>query len=625
MRAPILFAIAAALIASGVLHAVSFADDRDSAIERELDQNWDANFKKHWEAAPQGSRLIPLEWLKALPQPASDSPFLDPEHMARFGYLQPTAPSNHGLPAGFAVDTVDNRELVRTKLNWKAGQRPTEPWVGLTCAACHTAEFTYRTAPSAAPKSVRVFGGPSLSDFQSFVDTLNEALRATKASPIKWDRFASQVLKGPDDTPSNRSMLSDTFDKLLTWQEREAAINKVDIAYGFGRVDAFGRIYNKVSLLTGAAKPRNNPPDAPVSFPYLWRVPQLDRVQHNGIAPKLTIGGMPFDFGALARNTGEVIGVFGDVNPTGGGGLSGFPTSVNVGNLARIEEMLTSLRPPKWPASAFGAVDDKLAHRGKALYDQHCSNCHMLIDRTKSSGLIKVEMALFDGTAKLNSDPNKRMAAPGTDPWMACNAYAYSTPSGVFEGVPAFYVAGSELLKSEEPNARLLTTMVAGTLAGQKLTITQEAVANLFRIQRLPSIAVREAPLPNPRRSPEKTAQLERCLSEKSPNLGYISRPLNGIWATGPYLHNGSVPSLYDLLLPPAQRPKKFYVGTKEFDPVNVGLATSQSAPGNSFLFETHDSAGNEIDGNTNAGHDYGNDRLSDADRRALLEFLKSL
>src|SRR3546814_19480314 len=60
----------------------------------------------------------------------------------------------------------------------------------------------------------------------------------------------------------------------------------------------------------------------------------------------------------------------------------------------------------------------------------------------------------------------------------------------------------------------------------------------------------------------------------------YRARSLNGIWATAPYLHNGSVPSLYDLLLPAqakvgiceATRPAAFVVGRREFAPVKVGV-----------------------------------------------------
>ena len=53
----------------------------------------------------------------------------------------------------------------------------------------------------------------------------------------------------------------------------------------------------------------------------------------------------------------------------------------------------------------------------------------------------------------------------------------------------------------------------------------------------------------------------------------YRARPLDGIWATAPYLHNGSVPTLYDLLSPQDERPRSFCIGDRQFDPVKVGLA----------------------------------------------------
>jgi hypothetical protein len=105
---------------------------------------------------------------------------------------------------------------------------------------------------------------------------------------------------------------------------------------------------------------------------------------------------------------------------------------------------------------------------------------------------------------------------------------------------------------------------------------------------------------------------------------GYKPRPLEGVWATPPFLHNGSVPTLYDLLLPPDQRPQTFYLGSREFDPEKVGYLTAQSAD-NSFAYRTRDEAGRFIDGNSNAGHDYGNASLSEAERRALVEYMKSL
>ena len=67
--------------------------------------------------------------------------------------------------------------------------------------------------------------------------------------------------------------------------------------------------------------------------------------------------------------------------------------------------------------------------------------------------------------------------------------------------------------------------------------------------------------------------------------LAYKVRPLNGVWATPPYLHNGSVPTVYDLLSPVEERPKKFYLGNREYDPVKLGYKTDELT--NGFLFDT--------------------------------------
>jgi hypothetical protein len=97
-------------------------------------------------------------------------------------------------------------------------------------------------------------------------------------------------------------------------------------------------------------------------------------------------------------------------------------------------------------------------------------------------------------------------------------------------------------------------------------------------------------------------------------DFAYKGRPLNGIWATAPFLHNGSVPNLDELLKPPAKRVKKFKVGSREFDPVHVGFRSDVG----DFDFDT------ALPGNSNAGHDY--DREFTADERLqLIEYMKSL
>jgi hypothetical protein len=107
--------------------------------------------------------------------------------------------------------------------------------------------------------------------------------------------------------------------------------------------------------------------------------------------------------------------------------------------------------------------------------------------------------------------------------------------------------------------------------------------------------------------------------------LGYRARPLAGLWATPPFLHNGSVPNLYQLLLPADQRDKTFYVGSREFDPKNVGYSTAQFD--GAFEFRT------DQPGNSNLGHEFNNKpgkgvigpELSDEERWAIIEYLKTL
>ena len=101
---------------------------------------------------------------------------------------------------------------------------------------------------------------------------------------------------------------------------------------------------------------------------------------------------------------------------------------------------------------------------------------------------------------------------------------------------------------------------------------------------------------------------------------GYLTGILDGIWLRAPYLHNGSVPTLRDLLKPPAARPTTFYRGNDTYNAADVGYVSTIASEGASqyMFFDT----GRE--GNSNAGHDYGTD-LPSADIDALLEYMKTL
>jgi cytochrome c5 len=85
---------------------------------------------------------------------------------------------------------------------------------------------------------------------------------------------------------------------------------------------------------------------------------------------------------------------------------------------------------------------------------------------------------------------------------------------------------------------------------------------------------------------------------------GYKPRPLEGVWATPPFLHNGSVPTLYQMLLPPERRDQEFFVGRREFDPLHVGFVTQPDNDGkkDGFWLDT------TVEGNHNIGHAFSAD-----------------
>ena len=116
-----------------------------------------------------------------------------------------------------------------------------------------------------------------------------------------------------------------------------------------------------------------------------------------------------------------------------------------------------------------------------------------------------------------------------------------------------------------------------------------------------------------------KDMGIERKGLVEAPLTGYVAQFLDGIWLRAPYLHNGSVPTLTDLLTPPAQRPQTFWRGYDVYDQAHVGFVVQGAAA---------EAAGTKFDtqlrGNSSAGHDFGTS-LTDAEKTALIEYLKSL
>jgi RoxA-like, cytochrome c-like len=527
-----------------------------------LDQGWSPADSQRFYFTPQGSQILPYDWFLVLGQPESDQLFRDPKNILKFRYLpqRPDSMNSDGLPVGFAKDAGRDRT-----------------WLGFTCATCHTAEVHYKGV------AYRIDGGPTLADTTGFLRSLADALRATRDQASKFDQFASKIL-ADRDTPEARAKLKDQLTVII---DRRDAYNTRNFPpgnlAGHGRIDAFGAILNELfhkSLHAGdvtSVTENTQPANAPVSLPFLWDTPQHDIVQWNGAAKN-----SPPIIGPLGRNVGEVLGVFGDLEIPEQPTFLGYRSSVQVQNLLKLEDWLTTLWSPQWPAD-FPPIDATKRDQGKVSYDRLCLECHETIDR---------------------KDPRRRveakMSGTGTDPLMADNFLNRRGKAGKLEGgFSRFFplIRDSHRIGAEAQGAEVLGNAVIGTIVGSGLAAPKD---------QLTAIELGHRP------------QGMRAL-ETGPR--YKGRPLNGIWATAPYLHNGSIPTLYDLLLPVGKRPTSFSVGNREFDPDKVGFKTDAKG---FFEFRVVDESGKPIPGNSNAGHEFGAE-LSEAERQQLLEYIKSL
>ncbi len=508
-----------------------------------LAQNWSEQQQQWFWFTSQGSRLLPYDWYLALEQAGNTELFRSDAHMddLRFLLEKPSKANPDGLPVGFAKDTDS-----------KTGQS----WVGLTCSACHSGQVNYKGT------MMRIDGAPTLADHFRFSDELVAALQATAADDAKFERFARKVLGqgyAPESAQKLREELHGTADVLGTRQRAD----KPEHPYGYARLDAFGAIFNQV-LGADINVPENYlPANAPVSFPFIWDTPQSDLVQWNGSAPNA-------GFGPLARNVGEILGVYGTVSVQPQNGMKGYPSSARVVSLGELEKSLDDLWSPLWPSEILPAIDTAKAAQGQPLFQQHCAQCHALIDRTSPKRRITAVMTPVDEI--------------GTDPTMADNFVNRTGKTGLLKGHKVLPVIGPTF-GEEATGFQILENVAVGTILGQKAHAIEAGLDEYIKVKRAQTFEPRS----------------------------YKARSLNGIWATAPYLHNGSVPNLWQLLQPAEQRVKTFPVGSREFDPVNVGLDATGS-----FRFDT------TLPGNSNAGHTYGT-TLTDEQKWALIEYMKTL
>ncbi|MFT5548121.1 MAG: hypothetical protein ACI9CO_000033 [Candidatus Azotimanducaceae bacterium] len=568
-----------------------------------LNQGWTDAERNDFYYTSQGSQLIPYSWFLALEQSSSNADnvqlFREAEHIKQLGYIpqskRPTI-NPDGLPIGFVKDrsTEDFLSLNLSRSTPSTvsthANREYKEWLGLTCAACHTAEIKIDG------QVVRIDGGAPMSDFQTFIQAMSAALKDTTSEKDKLSRFSKNVLADGRYSNVEEQRVKEEIDVYRRWLDNYIAINYkgLSTSYGYGRLDAFGAILNRVSSSFTGIAANATPSNAPVSYPFLWDTSQLSWVQWNGSANN-----------HIGRNVGEVSGVFAHTIVNTDDEALRFSSSANIVNLAHLEELMDRLESPTW-GPPLPPIDHQKAQRGKALYKSNCNTCHGIRDAAGEFPMTPPN-SVGKRFIAINMTPLDEI---NTDRLMANN---FLSPAlNVDPGIVRQYLPEEDKGKEKVPRAQLLSIVVENII-GKKFANFNPP---LDRDQRLALTGFHPP-------------------GDKAPDLqAYKARPLNGVWATAPYLHNGSVVSLYELLLPESQRKQSFLTGGNTFNPKDVGLETTEAD--NHFLFRTIDDLGNRIPGNGSYGHSgegytetqgqAGQWRTySDAERYDIIEYIKTL
>ena len=636
---------------------------------RQIPQGWDAGVTSRFHRQSQGTKIMPLAWLMALEQPVLTplpvGRFADRSYLARYGFVYDAdkpRPGKPDLPIGFAIE----EEYVAPYDNPPV-EKPTS-MVGLSCSACHSGRIDV-AGPDGRVVGVLIEGGSAMIDLGSFEEAVGKALLYTKMLPMRWSRFASNVLGAnlPNTDPNKQKLLADlTAAAGVVEQLAKEEQNYGKFRGGFSRTDALARIGNRV--FGDYSKQNLIKTDAPVNFPHLWGTPWFDWVQYNASVRT-----------PMTRNIGESLGVGAVVNLTKPE-LGLYNSTVNVPGLHWLETALGGVNPfeglqaPRWEDMAqavFGgpageqsgfALNPERVSMGAILYQKHCQGCHLPPMATLKAGYDKNVFTHFTAPDKVSgkrflkvkvvdlnvtgTDPNqalnfvKRTAVmPEPVPWAKPKA---ETAKQNGSGYASDDWYGSEWVRSgtaDETFASMSGGMALYQVTSMIRRLKYQDVKRPYE-ENLNLLVAPDTPPPQVKPGNDepvrKKARIEfdryRGVEEALDfgevpaivsgqgmdgyivaNLGYKARPLDGIWATPPYLHNSSVPNLYEMLVPAAQRTAKFYLGSTRFDPKVVGFETQQF-PG-AFLMDTSKS------GNLNTGHEFRNMTLEELEQKQEIKW----
>jgi cytochrome c5 len=558
--------------------------------------DWTTAERTDFYTGDQGSRLINLAWLQAL-KGRDGQPFLS-DGLSRYGFLP--NPGNN-LPVGFHTTGSSGSEIV-----------------GTTCSACHTRQL------EVDGKTYRIDGGPAFVDFQAFLSDLDKAVGDATASDAAFAAFAAAVLQPATPAAADVAALRQRVDAWYRRFHAFAAGTLPPEGWGLGRLDAVGIIFNRIAGTEVGPPPDLLMPEnmrlaeAPVRYPFLWNSPMQNQTDWSGFVEN---GNRVF---ALARNTGQAL-AFANFEPKRSfGPFFNYANTINFDGLDKLEKLVMKIGPPKWPRE--WPIDSKLADEGKKIYVRECSNeCHEK----------KEVHALRDLFATTWETPIKNA---GTDT-RQFDQLGWRVKTGALAGAGIPFLA--KRLEEEDYAVHMMFSAVGGTILEHKLRLGNGSSAgdgfgsSLTPNGQMPPSSATSRSLPQPSLAAATTSNAPNSVQPagqpdsltiepgtfftRTLKRGeYEARVLEGIWAAAPYLHNGSVATLADLLKPAAERMSQFNLGAK-YDIGNVGLVATQDGPARPLT-----GCDKLNSGNSRCGHEYGT-RLSEPEKKALLEYLKTL
>lgn len=589
---------------------------------------------------PQGGNFIPFNVFQALEQPASRDLFR--ENLQRFGFLPDikNAANPRSLPVGMTIEQAPDLGI---------------PLVGINCTACHVGQIQYEG------RSLQIEGSPNLVDFTAFNMEFAQSMEATARDREKLFRFLRRYFSSRDSTADIYSALetyaelvaeggsleSDFFETVATHfrAEMEAYENLPPHKAHARALDVLFDPEDSDDSIPDVQVPDSLPrsiDDEPLEDGFLAGIDEEKRKGHtltslrsvmrdfqlvmarmhllrmalkNSSAPMTPPGPGRFDAFGMVRNLS--FGQYGSSPMTAPTSISplweiadhawyhflGMTTTVVGRNIAAIDFIVTpdfettllfdninalemdfrKLDPPAWP-DFLPTPDSARVERGRTIFNAaeeryrdtrlgNCAGCH-------------------DRAAPYEHDPELQV-------------YPRFTPEEL--GV--------------DPNLKVTftTPLTEGLTMAQALTRQIDGIEARFRKER--GLTMEQY---------IETYEHGRDPLQWIDSGQHPARLLHGVWATAPYLHNGSIPNLDALLRPADDRPTTFALGHREFDPVRVGYTLDP--PGPHWIFNVHepvrDVSGRAFpslpNGNSNRGHEFGVD-LTDEERLDLVEYLKTL